>query len=131
MPGFSQASRGLRGRRRRAGRARPHQGGTRWSVRADTTWAELHSGLRLWDDSPTANVLLGSDAVVAPVLEASATPDSDPLTVECTARGVGSRSAPLPLLHDQLADDDHYLVIDTDPRRFDDQTDVRGAITSS
>ena len=84
--------------------------------------------LRLWDDNPTSTDLLGFDAVVAPILEALRTADLDPLTVGVHSPWGGGKSTVLRLLHKRLADDNHYLVIEIDPWRFDDQSDVRGAL---
>ena len=84
--------------------------------------------LRLWDDNPTSTDLLGFDAVVAPILEALRTADLDPLTVGVHSPWGGGKSTVLRLLHDELAGEARYLVIDIDPWRFDDQADVRGAL---
>jgi hypothetical protein len=86
------------------------------------------TSLRLWDDNPSSTDLLGFDAVVAPILEALATPDLDPLTVGVHSPWGGGKSTVLRLLHDRLANDNHYLVIDIDPWRFDDEADVRGTL---
>src|SRR4051794_23921408 len=86
------------------------------------------ASLRLWDDNPSSTDLLGFDAVVAPILDALATPDLDPLTVGVHSPWGGGKSTVLRLLHERLANDSHYLVIDIDPWRFDDQADVRRTV---
>jgi hypothetical protein len=84
--------------------------------------------LRLWDDNPTSTDLLGFDAVVAPILEALRTADLDPLTVGVHSPWGGGKSTVLRLLHDHLRGNKRYLVVEVDPWRFDDQSDVRGAL---
>jgi hypothetical protein len=84
--------------------------------------------LRLWDDNPTSTDLLGFDAVVAPILEALRTADLDPLTVGVHSPWGGGKSTVLRLLHEQIRGNQRYLVVEVDPWRFDDQSDVRGAL---
>lgn len=85
-----------------------------------------HSALRLWDDNPSLVDFLGFDAVVAPILEAIATPEVDPLALGVHSPWGGGKSTVLNLIEADLKARKRYVVIRTDPWQYDDHDDVRG-----
>ena len=82
----------------------------------------------LWDDNPSVIDLLGFDAVVAPVVDAIASEDLDPLTIGLHARWGGGKSTILQLVGAQLAADESVVVVETNPWEYDDHDDVKGTL---
>lgn len=82
--------------------------------------------LRLWDDNPSLIDLLGFDAVIAPIIAAIGTRGVDPLAIGVHSPWGGGKSTVLNLLEVELAKEQRYVVIRTDPWQYDDHDDVRG-----
>ena len=82
----------------------------------------------LWDDNPAEVDLLGFDAVVAPVVQAIATPSLDPVTIGIHGPWGSGKSTVLRLIEDAIPSDSKYLVVRTDPWEYDDHADVKGAV---
>ncbi len=87
---------------------------------------QVGSALKLWDDNPSLIDLLGFDAVVAPMIEAIATPDVDPLALGVHSPWGGGKSTVLNLIEENLRSDKAVVVIRTDPWQYDNHDDVRG-----
>ncbi|MFC5179469.1 KAP family P-loop NTPase fold protein [Nocardioides taihuensis] len=84
------------------------------------------SPFRIWDDNPSPIDLLGFDAVVQPVLQASRTPDIGPLAIGVHSPWGGGKSTVLNLLENALREDAKVLVVRSDPWQYDNHHDVRG-----
>ena len=84
--------------------------------------------LRLWDDNPSIEDLLGFDAVVAPIVAAIGTADVDPLAIGVHSPWGGGKSTVLNLLEKRLQTAGQYVVIRTDPWQYDNHDDVRGSL---
>lgn len=82
--------------------------------------------LRLWDDNPSLIDLLGFDAVVAPIIAAIGTRGVDPLAIGVHSPWGGGKSTVLNLLEVELAKEQRYVVIRTEPWQYDNHDDVRG-----
>jgi hypothetical protein len=84
--------------------------------------------MRIWDDNPSLDDLLGFDAVIAPIRSALASEHVDPLTIGIQSPWGGGKSTLLELLEKSLAHDSQYVVIRIDPWQFDNHDDVRGTL---
>lgn len=82
----------------------------------------------LWDDNPSEVDLLGFDAVVAPIVDAIAADDLDPLTIGVHAKWGGGKSTVLNLIRSELDQVDGVVVIGTNPWEYDDHDDVKGTL---
>lgn len=82
--------------------------------------------LRLWDDNPSLIDLLGFDAVVAPIIAAIGTRGVDPLAIGVHSPWGGGKSTVLNFLEVELAKEQRYVVIRTEPWQYDNHDDVRG-----
>lgn len=82
----------------------------------------------LWDDNPATIDLLGFDAVVAPIIDATLTDDLDPLTIGVHARWGGGKSTLLGLIASELDAEGSVIVIRTNPWEYDDHDDVKGTL---
>ena len=86
------------------------------------------TALKLWDDNPSLVDLLGFDAVVDPIVEATGTADVDPLAIGVHSPWGGGKSTVLNLLEKRLDTAGRYVVIRTDPWQYDNHDDVRGSL---
>lgn len=86
------------------------------------------SALKVWDDNPSVVDFLGFDAVVAPIVEAIATPEVDPLALGIHSPWGGGKSTALNLIEAELEASERFLVIRTDPWQYDNHDDVRGEL---
>lgn len=90
--------------------------------------SDIPARTALWDDNPSEIDLLGFDAVAAPIVDAIASSDLDPLTIGVHARWGGGKSTVLNLLNSALASIDGIVVVQTSPWEYDDHDDVKGTL---
>lgn len=76
--------------------------------------------LRLWDDNPTENDMLGFGPVVASVVAAVSSADLDPVTVALQSSWGGGKSSALKLLKIELEKQPDLVVVPCDPWEYDD-----------
>lgn len=76
--------------------------------------------LRLWDDNPTEDDMLGFGPVVESVVAAVSSPDLDPVTVALQSSWGGGKSSALKLIEKRLRLNEDYVVVICDPWEYDD-----------
>lgn len=76
--------------------------------------------LRLWDDNPTEDDMLGFGLVVESVVAAVSSPDLDPVTLALQSSWGGGNSSALKLIEKRLRLNDDFLVVVCDPWEYDD-----------
>lgn len=76
--------------------------------------------LRLWDDNPTEDDMLGFGPVVESVVAAVSSPDLDPVTVALQSSWGGGKSSALKLIEKRLRLNDDSVVVVCDPWEYDD-----------
>lgn len=76
--------------------------------------------LRLWDDNPTEDDMLGFGPVVESVVAAVSSPDLDPVTVALQSSWGGGKSSALKLIEKRLRLNDDFVVVVCDPWEYDD-----------
>lgn len=76
--------------------------------------------LRLWDDNPTEEDMLGFGPVVESVVAAVSSPDLDPVTVALQSSWGGGKSSALKLIEKRLRCNEDYVVVVCDPWEYDD-----------
>jgi hypothetical protein len=77
-------------------------------------------GLRVWDDNPTDEDMLGFGPVVDSVVAAVSSPDLDPVTVALQSSWGGGKSSALKLIEAKLKGNDRLVVVPCDPWEYDD-----------
>lgn len=78
------------------------------------------TNLRLWDDNPTEDDMLGFGPVVESVIAAVSSSDLDPVTVALQSSWGGGKSSALKLIEKRLRLNDDYVVVVCDPWEYDD-----------
>lgn len=78
------------------------------------------TNLRLWDDNPTEDDMLGFGPVVESVIAAVSSADLDPVTVALQSSWGGGKSSALKLIEKRLLVDEDYVVVVCDPWEYDD-----------
>jgi len=76
--------------------------------------------LRLWDDNPTEDDMLGFGPVVESVVAAVSSSDLDPVTVALQSSWGGGKSSALKLIEKRLRLNEEYVVVVCDPWEYDD-----------
>lgn len=76
--------------------------------------------LRLWDDNPTEDDMLGFGPVVESVIAAVSSSDLDPVTVALQSSWGGGKSSALKLIEKRLRLNEEYVVVVCDPWEYDD-----------
>lgn len=76
--------------------------------------------LRLWDDNPTEDDMLGFGLVVESVVAAVSSPDLDPVTLALQSSWGGGKSSALKLIEKRLRLNDDFVVVLCDPWEYDD-----------
>ncbi|SIK94741.1 P-loop ATPase [Mycobacteroides abscessus subsp. abscessus] len=78
------------------------------------------NNLRLWDDNPTEDDMLGFGPVVESVVAAVSSLDLDPVTVALQSSWGGGKSSALKLIEKRLRLTEDYVVVTCDPWEYDD-----------
>lgn len=76
--------------------------------------------LRLWDDNPTEDDMLGFGPVVESVVAAVSSADLDPVTVALQSSWGGGKSSALKLIEKRLRSNEDFVVVVCDPWEYDD-----------
>lgn len=76
--------------------------------------------LRLWDDNPTEDDMLGFGPVVESVVAAISSADLDPVTVALQSSWGGGKSSALKLVEKRLRSNEDFVVVVCDPWEYDD-----------
>lgn len=76
--------------------------------------------LRLWDDNPTEDDMLGFGPVVESVVAAVSSPDLDPVTLAIQSSWGGGKSSALKLIEKRLRLNEDFVVVVCDPWEYDD-----------
>ena len=76
--------------------------------------------VRLWDDNPTEEDMLGFGPVVESVVAAASSADLDPVTVALQSSWGGGKSSALKLIEKRLRSNEEFVVVVCDPWEYDD-----------
>lgn len=76
--------------------------------------------VRLWDDNPTEDDMLGFGPVVESVVAAVSSADLDPVTVALQSSWGGGKSSALKLIEKRLRLNEDFVVVTCDPWEYDD-----------
>lgn len=88
--------------------------------------------IRLWDDNPTAEDMLGFGPVVQTVVAAVCSPTLDPVTVALQSSWGGGKSTALQLVREKLERVPDVVVVTCDPWEYDDlpKSEIRNLVIS-